>query len=436
MAYENFAQQHAVSRFLRRWRAACSACQPLAQKGGGRLCRTQGQSDPCWPCRWPPSPQPEACFSPQATARLSKTAARARWATPSPFKLWKTSRPARSRPPPSTATPPLTPTSPPCRSTTWPDWAKLGIGASHQQQLLRQGWNRKRQYLCRLHHGHRHRSHAQRPPGRGRREADRREPECGRTALLGHRGPPAGATGQHRKLHPGGQRARRIARAGRTGRSANSWLAFPVLFELSAVLKLSRIVPRGNRSTRIYPLPSSAHDHLDHTGTHHRHPEGAGNPVPGAVPVQHRQHDPRDAHQGSRRRGRCAHQPVDRLWPDCGPGRHGRPNHPDALHHPGLEQLPATAGHHAHHHLPGAASDEKRGRRAGDRPVARICASRAVAGCQCILAWQRQVAQRWHADRHAAQGCRRRDLCAGPGQPDCCRRRCRSRAAARCRSTT
>src|SRR6218665_955192 len=42
--------------------------------------------------------------------------------------------------------------------------------------------------------------------------------------------------------------------------------------------------------------------------------------------------------------GGCGQQPVDRLRAGGGAGRHGRSDHPDALHHAGPVELPATDG--------------------------------------------------------------------------------------------
>ena len=129
-------------------------------------------------------------------------------------------------------------------------------------------------------------------------------------------------------------------------------------------------------------------------------------------------------HQGSGLHRRRAQQPIDRLWPGRGPGRHRRPDHPDALHHPGLGQLPAAAGHHAHRHLIGPVANEECGRRIGHYPVAGLCPAWPVARYQCLVAGQCQIPQGRHPDCHAAQGCRWRGLCIGTGQLDCGGRRC------------
>ena len=71
-----------------------------------------------------------------------------------------------------------------------------------------------------------------RGPAPSWRKADRRQPERGCHALYRHGGPAPAAAQQHHQLHPGGQCARRVARTRCPGRSTDSWLVIPVLFEL------------------------------------------------------------------------------------------------------------------------------------------------------------------------------------------------------------
>ena len=91
---------------------------------------------------------------------------------------------------------------------------KTTLGAKSDNTFAGKGRHRKRQHLLGVDHGHRHRRAAQRAPGRRRRKTDRREPERGCAALLGHHRPAFPAARQHHQLHPGGQRARGVPRRG------------------------------------------------------------------------------------------------------------------------------------------------------------------------------------------------------------------------------
>jgi len=127
------------------------------------------------------------------------------------------------------------------------------------------------------------------------------------------------------------------------------------------------------------------------------------------------------APQGDRHRSRCAIQPAGGLRPGRGPGRHGRPDHPNPLHRPERAGHAAAAGHqrarwHAH-------AAQERGRGAGHGHPAPLRPTRTGHRRGRVLAGQCQIAARRHPDRHAPQGRRRPDLCAGPGQPAGGRRR-------------
>ena len=118
-----------------------------------------------------------------------------------------------------------------------------------------------------------------------------------------------------------------------------------------------------------------------------------------------------------------AQQPADRLRPGRRPRRHRRPDHRRCPTPRRAWQLPAAARHHAAAGTGLAAAAQERRRGDGDRAAAGLRAARPDDRRQRVVAGQCQVAQGRHADRDAAARRRRRDLCAGPGQPGGRRRR-------------